>query len=647
MDELRLKLGCVLLAAAVGLPGCFGSSAGDDEDDAAGGHGGSAGAGAGAGTGAGVGAGAGAGGTGGGTGGSGASGGVGKGGGGGSGATGGAAGGGAGMGTLATSNKLDLLFVIDNSISMGAKQAALAASLPSLVSRLVNPLCVAADGAAVPASGVDAPCPEGFERESLPVRDMHVGVITTSLGARGGTICAADGDPSRNYDDFAQLVPSVRPSLTLEDSGGQGFLTWNPENPASASESDPGALTQNLQSHILATGEFGCGYESPLEALYRFLIEPEPPLEITSDSRSSTATGINSVLLAQRAAFLRPDSAVMAVVLTDEDDCSIVDQSGSQGWIVGYSPTSAMTLPRATAACESDPNDPCCTSCAAQTPTGCAPDPLCDTSPNLEAIDDNLNLRCFEQRRRFGFDLLYPIERYASALRGELVPSRSTGALVANPLYAGGRTPALVGVAMIVGVPWQDLAVDAAAVPLEFMTSDALASSGRWSVILGDPGANVPPTDPFMLASVEPRSGQNPITNQPIVGPTSTDPTATINGHEHDATERNDLQYACTFELPEPRFCIGDDYACQCQEADVPVNRSICQPPGGGAATTTQYYGHAYPSVRPLALAKSLGTQAVVASICPRDLSNETGPDYGYVPAANSILARLGTMLVP
>jgi hypothetical protein len=158
MDEFRLKVGRVLLSAALGLPACFGASGGDGEDDGAGGIGGSAGAGAGVG-------GAAAG-----TGGAGASGGgTGKGGGGASGAAGGASGGGAGLGTLTTSNKLDLLFVIDNSISMGAKQAALAASLPSLVSRLVNPLCVAADGAAVPALGVDAPCPEGFERESLPV----------------------------------------------------------------------------------------------------------------------------------------------------------------------------------------------------------------------------------------------------------------------------------------------------------------------------------------------------------------------------------------------------------------------------------------------------------------------------------------------
>lgn len=265
----------------------------------------------------------------------------------------------------------------------------------------------------------------------------------------------------------------------------------------------------------------------------------------------------------------------------------------------------------------------------------------------LDALEDSVNLRCFEQKRRFGFDLLYPIDRYASALSGGLVRSRSTGALVANPLYEGGRTPALVGVALIVGVPWQDIAVDATAVPLEFMTAEALTSSDRWSVILGDPEAGVPPTDPFMRASIEPRSGQNPITNQAIVEATSTNPAATINGHEHGDVERYDLQYACTFQLSEPRVCLVEDYACQCQESDIPANRPICQPPAGGSATTTQYYGHAYPSLRPLALAKRLGTQAVVASICPRDLSDEGGPDYGYVPAADSVLARLRTVLVP
>lgn len=626
------------MASVLGLPACFGSSSDD-----AGGEGGSSGSGATA--------------TGGSTSGSSGSGGsdsnggtAGNGKGGASGAGGAAGSGGtgtAGTGTLTTSSQLDLLFVIDNSISMGAKQAALSATLPSLVTRIVNPLCIGDDGTSVAATNPDAPCPDGTRRESHPVRDMHVGVITTSLGARGGTVCLPDGSLDRHYDDLGQLLPSVRPTLALEDSGGQGFLTWNPANPASPSESDAQTLTQNLQAQILATGEYGCGYESPFEAMYRFLIDPEPPLEITSDLARTTATGPNTALLAQRAAFLRPESAVMVVMLTDEDDCSIIDQTGSQGWIVSYAPSNAMPLPRATSACEADPNDPCCASCSVATRSGCTRDPVCDSSPTLDVAADSLNLRCFEQKRRFGVDFLYPVERYASALRGELVPSRSTGTMVANPLYAGGRTPDLVGVAMIVGVPWQDLAVDATAVPLELMSTAQLSASGRWDVIVGDPERYVAPTDPFMQASVLPRSGQNPITDQPIVAATSSDPTATINGHEHDGSAGNDLQYACIFELPEARSCAIEDYACQCHEEDVLTNRAICQPPTGGTATSTQYYGHAYPSLRPLALAKSLGEQAVVASICPRELSDPSSRDYGYVPAANAIVDRLSTMLVP
>jgi hypothetical protein len=476
---------------------------------------------------------------------------------------------------------------------------------------------------------------------------MHVGVITTSLGARGGTICDPAQDPSRPSDDLGQLLPSVRPTVTFQGTSAEGFLVWNSQNPSAAVESDRAALIQNLQDQIAATGENGCGYESPLEALYRFLIDPEPPLSVTSDLSRTTATGPNTTLLAQRAAFLRPDSAVMAVVLTDEDDCSIIDQTGSQGWIVGYAPSTATPLPRARAICASDPNSECCSSCATALAAGCVEDPLCETSPTTDPLNDNLNLRCFEQKRRYGFDLLYPIERYASALKGALVPSRSTGQMVANPLYVGGRTPDLINVAMLVGVPWQDLASDPNAAELELLSAQELTDLGRWDVILGDPSAGVAPTDPFMIASIEPRTGSNPITNQPIVAATSTDPTATINGHEHEAVELNDLQYACTFELPAERYCVIDDYSCQCPQEAVYLNRSICQPPGGGPTTTTQYYGHAYPSLRQLELAKSLGDQAVVASICPRQLATESAPDYGYVPTANAIMERLGSILTP
>src|SRR6188508_1038129 len=49
-------------------------------------------------------------------------------------------------------DKIDLLFMIDNSISMADKQAILAEAVPVLVSRLVTPICVDADGN--PTNGV-------------------------------------------------------------------------------------------------------------------------------------------------------------------------------------------------------------------------------------------------------------------------------------------------------------------------------------------------------------------------------------------------------------------------------------------------------------------------------------------------------------
>ena len=57
--------------------------------------------------------------------------------------------------------------------------------------------------------------------------------------------------------------------------------------------------------------------------------------------------------------------------------------------------------------CAANPDDACCTSCAAATPPGCADDPTCDGS-TLDAETDPANLRCWDQKRRFGIDFSYP-----------------------------------------------------------------------------------------------------------------------------------------------------------------------------------------------------------------------------------------------
>ena len=135
------------------------------------------------------------------------------------------------------------------------------------------------------------------------------------------------------------------------------------------------------------------------------------------------------------------------------------------------------SMPQSTSACDVDPNDPCCVSCIhASWPDGCdsgydqpPADPKCQlglTHPNTE---DRLNLRCFDQKRRFGLDFLYPVSRYINGLAAHEVPRRD-GTMAPNPLYASSSAyPDLaprvgssrVFFAGIVGVPWQDIATDA------------------------------------------------------------------------------------------------------------------------------------------------------------------------------------------
>lgn len=267
---------------------------------------------------------------------------------------------------------------------------------------------------------------------------------------------------------------------------------------------------------------------------------------------------------------------------------------------------------------------------------------------------DDLNLRCFDQKRRFGFDLLYPISRYVSGFSGAAVPD-SQGALVPNPLFhsAGGdRDPSLFSLAVLAGVPWQDLATSESlnGASLEYLTATELQTEARWPVILGDSQSYTPPADPFMRESIEPRTGENPITHDLIAPSSSLNPNQNaINGHEQVNAADRDLQYACTFSLPEPILCdqaaADAGRACDCYDEERVFNRPLCNPPGGGAAATTQYGGKAYPGLRPLAVAKALGTRTVLGSICAKNTRDEEQADFGYRPLFGALGRRIAETL--
>ncbi len=440
-----------------------------------------------------------------------------------------------------------MLFVVDSSVSMADKQNILNVSVPSFVTRLVNPLCVDAQGKPVatqPASGALA-CTSGT-RELAPVKDLHLGVITTSLGSHGGTVCASAATSDEHPDDRAELLPAQRANLPSYNNAG--YLAY--DSAGLTGVSNVNSVVADLQTIISAAGEHGCGYEAPLEAMYRFLVDPEPPVSVAQVNGVSAPTGINEALLIERNAFLRPDSAVAIVMLSDESDCSIRDDT--VGWFVA----SSSRMPLSTEACNTNSNDPCCRSCAQRefvTPTGCsalADDPFCKNVPagqayaTWDAPHDSLNLRCFDQQRRFGFDLLYPIERYSDALSNPKVRNRA-GVLLDNPLLAardgkGPRSATLVSVSVIVGAPWQDLATSAslsAGHAIEYLDGAGLESNGRWPLLIGNRALNLRPTDPFMIESIAERTGQNPLTQTPIVGSNSTNPLANaIRGPEQSLT---------------------------------------------------------------------------------------------------------------
>ena len=489
---------------------------------------------------------------------------------------------------------VDLLFVIDDSISMADKQKVLADSLEPL--RVIAASCSVPDGSIRNVPSSDGTCPEDWNLSPLlpPVRSAAV--ITTSMEAGG----ACSG--------------ALRPAHPLGSTGG--YLP---------------ALTGHTayETQLREVGDSGCGFEAPLEAMYRFLVDPEPPLSIEKrdgpDGPEVVVDGVDEELLALRRQFLSPYSSLVVVILTDEDDCSVSE--AKDAWKVGEPSPRA----RSSSGCEVDPQSPCCRSCDSDEtapPDGCsalADDPVCAEQPSYEWAEDPLNLRCFDQKRRFGESHLFPIERYVRGLRDPWVETRA-GELAPNPLFAEGRTPDMVGVLVLAGVPWQELAQSSSSDEvLRFHASVDYEKAGLWGRLLGDESSGAPPGDPHMIASIEPRPGL-------ALDASAWDP---IHGHEVVRQDTLDVQYSCIFDLPQPRECSAES-DCICPEED--AENPLCRDDDGEYGTV-QRRAQAYPPVRLAEFARALGPQAMLGSICPRTLSeSDRTLNFGYAAA----FAQLG-----
>jgi hypothetical protein len=595
-------------------------------------------------------------------------------------------------------NKVDLLFDIDNSASMGDKQAYLAQAIPDLITRLVTPNCVDSGGNATGVvADVAGNCTTGTV-EFTPVHDMHIGIVTSSLGPRLGDACpttgagstqtTAQGSVDRHNDDQGHLInrgsdPTNLSDYTespVADLGTADFLNWFPEvatndggapSPGAPPIGDSAQLEQDFQSMVVGVHQFGCGIESQLESWYRFLVQPDPYASLAKVTVSNQAVaqwvGVDSVLLAQRADFLRPDSLVAIIVLSDEND-SEVDVRSFSGTAYNFM-SAEFPPPRGTSVCLTNPNDPGCTSCAfGQNPT----DPQCMTSGGVYPASVptdwgfDLNLRHVHEKQKYGVSVQFPIQRYVLGLTSSKVPARTdeypTGATsyqgltnlnCTNPLFAaqlpappanvdpstwsptaaelcnltpGTRRPDSIYYTHIGGVPHQLLQTD----PTNpGSPQKATLTAADWTLILGNDPLNYDYSgiDPHMVESYQSRVGVAvPTGGFPVSDPSTPEGTDPINGREWvtDSTMAEhsgllvDREYACTFQLATPRHC---DAAATAADPTL-IDQCDCTPPQPGTGTfthaqvpavcndtttTQQDYAKAYPTIRELLLAKLLG----------------------------------------
>jgi hypothetical protein len=171
---------------------------------------------------------------------------------------------------LNVTNKLDVVFMIDNSISMGEEQDNLVKNFPRFMTELKN------------------------ATKGTPL-DVHIGVISSDLGSgKGSSVC-----PSRGFSQNGGFQHAARPAKATCPTPRGAFIVSNPQG-----NNFDGSI-EEVFSCIARLGTDGCGFEQQLGSVRRALGgDPDVPMP------------------PENMGFLRPDARLGVVLITDEDDCS-------------------------------------------------------------------------------------------------------------------------------------------------------------------------------------------------------------------------------------------------------------------------------------------------------------------------------------
>jgi hypothetical protein len=162
---------------------------------------------------------------------------------------------------------------------MAVEQAALTLRFPELIAELVNP-------------PID---PDTGRPVHPPVEDLNIGVISSDMGTMGQTVSTCsdpvDGDNGCfHYSSTVSGCESTYPVFLSRNEGNAGTYT-------------PDQMAADFTC-IATLGTRGCGFEQQLKAMKQ-------------------ATTTNTLAGGCNMGFLRPDSLLALIFVTDEEDCSV------------------------------------------------------------------------------------------------------------------------------------------------------------------------------------------------------------------------------------------------------------------------------------------------------------------------------------
>lgn len=202
---------------------------------------------------------------------------------------------------LVAVDSIDLLFMVDNSLSMLQEQAALVEELPRIVE-------VLASGDRDGDGSQDFP----------PLASIHVGVITSDMGVGGVSLPAAARCSATLGDDGVLL--------TVPRGNDPSCATSYPPFLEFMADTDDPAVFAAEVGCLAMTGADGCSFEQQLEAVLKALTPAGSDVVFPQVNRGTLVrttqghggSGVNG-------GFLRDTSMLAMIMVTDEDDCSSRD----------------------------------------------------------------------------------------------------------------------------------------------------------------------------------------------------------------------------------------------------------------------------------------------------------------------------------